>query len=721
MATIPEVKIKISGDPRGFQGAVKTAQGALGQLSTNLTRLQALSARAFSFAGIGGAASVAGLITLAKNAATAADEMGKLAASVGVPVKELSRLAFAADLSGTSVDEVAKALAKLSTDSAAGGPKLAELGISAVDAAGKLKSSDQIFREVAERFSSLPDGVTKTSLAVRLFGEEGTKLIPLLNQGAAGLKKLADESDRFGKTINDDQVKRAEEFNDNLTRLQALSTAAGQEIGRSLIPAMNDLALAFLQSIQDDRTIGGESGLKDWADRGATALAFVVDGFTGVSRIVEITGKSIGAYAAALAAIVRGDLTQAKTIINELGKDIREIADRKLFSNRLKEQQAEEVRSAQGTADVQKKLTEAIKKEQELRLKASQAASTEELKGAERLKAALQAAWKVSIDGARAARAEAAELLKQAGDAKTTGAAKAKDRLDSDKTPAQLDSEARPAAEKLRSEANFAASSAVVAAFQGRLDAAKQLADVALAKAGEAEKLSEKILNNRDAARLLKQLGEIKGDALKAQGLVREKEGTDLETTAQGQLAELTKVEDRIKALKAELEKPINLTMEIAQAEINIKILRAQLDALKDKTVTVTVNTVTPEKQITNLETGEVLTLPRGGFASGGYTGPGGKYQPAGIVHAGEYVLRQEVVKQRGMRSLLDRLNMEGINALGQKGYANGGLVGGGTSQTPIVLNWPDGTSSQVSADSAVAEQIARTFRKAALSRGRRS
>jgi len=126
--------------------------------------------------------------------------------------------------------------------------------------------------------------------------------------------------------------------------------------------------------------------------------------------------------------------------------------------------------------------------------------------------------------------------------------------------------------------------------------------------------------------------------------------------------------------------------------------------------VTVTVNTVAA---------GAAAPVAPG-FAAGGYTGAGGKYQPAGIVHAGEFVLRQEVVRQKGMRSLLDRLNMEGINALG-KGYANGGLVGGGSSQTPINLQWPDGTTSRVSADTAVAEQIARTFRKAALSRGRRS
>jgi tape measure domain-containing protein len=57
------------------------------------------------------------------------------------------------------------------------------------------------------------------------------------------------------------------------------------------------------------------------------------------------------------------------------------------------------------------------------------------------------------------------------------------------------------------------------------------------------------------------------------------------------------------------------------------------------------------------------------GFAEGGYTGNGGKYQPAGIVHAGEYVLPQESVKKIGLPFL------EGLKNSGLPGYANGGLV----------------------------------------------
>lgn len=63
-------------------------------------------------------------------------------------------------------------------------------------------------------------------------------------------------------------------------------------------------------------------------------------------------------------------------------------------------------------------------------------------------------------------------------------------------------------------------------------------------------------------------------------------------------------------------------------------------------------------------------------FAVGGYTGPGPKYMPAGVVHAGEFVHRQEVVRQPGALAFLSDFNARGMEALASwHGYADGGLV----------------------------------------------
>ena len=56
-----------------------------------------------------------------------------------------------------------------------------------------------------------------------------------------------------------------------------------------------------------------------------------------------------------------------------------------------------------------------------------------------------------------------------------------------------------------------------------------------------------------------------------------------------------------------------------------------------------------------------------GGFAGGGYTGDGGKYEPAGIVHKGEFVMTKEATQRIGVGNLYRMM----------RGYANGGVVGG--------------------------------------------
>lgn len=69
------------------------------------------------------------------------------------------------------------------------------------------------------------------------------------------------------------------------------------------------------------------------------------------------------------------------------------------------------------------------------------------------------------------------------------------------------------------------------------------------------------------------------------------------------------------------------------------------------------------------------------GWDEGGFTGAGGKYEPAGIVHRGEYVVNAENTRRLGL-SFLERLN--------RRGYADGGFVGsvmGGNLQSSSTSN----------------------------------
>lgn len=68
------------------------------------------------------------------------------------------------------------------------------------------------------------------------------------------------------------------------------------------------------------------------------------------------------------------------------------------------------------------------------------------------------------------------------------------------------------------------------------------------------------------------------------------------------------------------------------------------------------------------------------GFSDGGYTGPGQKHQPAGLVHRGEYVMSKRATERIGVD------NLEALHRGALKGFADGGHVGSPPSLRALKL-----------------------------------
>ncbi|TPH07138.1 phage tail tape measure protein [Haemophilus haemolyticus] len=108
-----------------------------------------------------------------------------------------------------------------------------------------------------------------------------------------------------------------------------------------------------------------------------------------------------------------------------------------------------------------------------------------------------------------------------------------------------------------------------------------------------------------------------------------------------------------------------------AIAEATVKLSQALSQALADPTA------LTPAQKFANMAAvasagvNLVSQITSVGFATGGYTGDGGKYTPAGVVHKGEYVITKEATARLG-RGFLDHLNYGSV----RRGFANGGGVG---------------------------------------------
>lgn len=314
-AIIGALRVNLGIDSAAFQQGLKNAQSSLASFSQKLKVgiTAAAAAAGAAIAGIGYA--VRGMIN-------EADAMSKAAQSVGMATEELSRLKWAADLSGVSFESLTGSLAKLSNamaqslTSATSQQALAfkALGINVQNADGTMRSSREVLDMIAEGFAHMKDGTEKTALAMQIFGRSGAQLIPLLNSGAMGLAEMGDEAERLGIVIDTNTGKRAEVFNDTLTRMGAIFNGIVTQIMSSALPAMQALADSFYNA-------GGESGRMQvivdaavWSFKALASVGIVViDTFRSL-------GETIMGIQDAASMAFNSDLTGAWTRLGQIAK-----------------------------------------------------------------------------------------------------------------------------------------------------------------------------------------------------------------------------------------------------------------------------------------------------------------------------------------------------------------------------------------------------------------
>lgn len=717
MAT--ETKVIISGDSRGAVSAVK-------RLSTELGGLQALAAKAFSFSLFGGAASIGALVAFTKHIADTGDQLNKMSQKTGIAVEDLSKLQYAAELSGVSTEALQKGLTSLSVavievadgKVSTASDEFKKFGINIRDAEGKIKSSREVLGELADRFAAMPDGVEKTNAAAAIFGKRiGPDLIPLLNGGSAGLKEMGDEAERLGIVMSGALAKKSEEFNDNLARMEKLATSAGISIGSKLIPELNE----YLTRIVD----AGKAGV------GFTPDVLFGAGLKDVDKSIDDIDRKIKnlrsskSYAAGY------------SLFGNTEDEIKKLeAQRAYLELQQKRQTGDGVASAEDLAAkriaIEKKMHDQLIKLEQLRGIASGHVSADiletddkrtaaQIKNAEALQKALSAAWQTSIKDAAAAGAEAQKLFAQAGDIRQTGADKAAALRRSQLSPEDQQAQIRNEFENAASSADRSADLATIARLHNRVEAAAKLTAQAEKDAERAAKFADQIDDPQAGARAIEQAAELQARLVEGRAAEKKNEQKQLEEQAAAQQAKLAEIDAQLTDLQTKAA-AISVQADITAAEGQLASLQAQLDNIKDKTVTVTVNTV---------QTGAAPATPDDipARAYGGVLPGWAPHDRAdNMIYRGtpgEWVMQRRAVRHYGPDF------MAALNAMRLPKYANGGLLGNlrmpsissaapSAPASSVTLNFPGMGKFPASMAPDVLGELQSAFSREALKKGAR-
>lgn len=196
---------------------------------------------------LGASAAVGGsILAVGKSTADYAGDMYDMARGAGIGVEAFQKLAYAGRMSGVETEKLSASLVKFDrmVAEAAGGNKtymqtFEDLGIKIKDSAGNLRQPNEIFEDVADIFHNTEDGIGKTALAVELFGKSGADLIPMLNDGKAGLKAFYAEAERLGLALSNEMIAKGDAFSDQLENIGEQVKGVKLQLGAALIPALS--------------------------------------------------------------------------------------------------------------------------------------------------------------------------------------------------------------------------------------------------------------------------------------------------------------------------------------------------------------------------------------------------------------------------------------------------------------------------------------------------
>ena len=281
---LPEIKVKIDADTTGLTKGLAAA-------TEKLTKFGKVAGAAVGVAVVGAAT---GLAALTKAAIDNADELDNMSQRTGVSVEALSRLQYAAKLSDTSIESLQTGFRTLANNMVAGSGAFAKLGISITNTDGSMRSSVEIFSEIADRFAGMENGALKSSLAVDIFGRSGLDLIPMLNAGSAGLAEFARQSDQAGYTLSTEAASGAAKFKNTLDGIGITMNGVVNKVMVAALPALQSLADTLASPEFAEAAVTFAKGIIDAFNAVIEAVTFVTNSLKDFLDFLAGTGDHAG-------------------------------------------------------------------------------------------------------------------------------------------------------------------------------------------------------------------------------------------------------------------------------------------------------------------------------------------------------------------------------------------------------------------------------------------
>lgn len=299
---------RITATMNGLTAPAQNVRAAFGAVLGSVASIVRTSAAA--------GVALAGVFAGFKRSADAVDNLSDAAKSVGMTTQKFQELGFAAQLSGSSQEEMGQGLIFLSKNMAEAvtGSKEMQLWFQRVGVSMKdLKSGDAglVLERIADRFNAVGDAgensQKKVLATMALTGRSGARWIQLLNGGGKGIRDLREEARRLGVVLSDETVKAMGDFNDGWDRMRMVISSSLATVFRPVAPVLQEIVGNVTGWVVANRALIA-SRLEAFIKTVKDGLPAFVAGVRGVARafwqalgFINQVAQSLGGWPSMLA------------------------------------------------------------------------------------------------------------------------------------------------------------------------------------------------------------------------------------------------------------------------------------------------------------------------------------------------------------------------------------------------------------------------------------
>lgn len=269
------------------EGQLANMDKAIGQIKDGLSNLADVATKA----ALAVSAFAAAAVYQAVSTADAAGDIRDQADALGLTTDAYQELLYAVQHVGGEASDLSAMLAKLSIagqNAVEGNEALADtfgkLGISLDEVKGS--NPADLLAQLADGLAATTDPAERLAIATALLGDDiAKKMIPLLGKGSEEIEALAKQAKELGVVMGEDDLEAADAFSDQVGELGAILSALRNEIGLALIPALAEIATAFLEWYKANKSVIDQK-IEFYADKVAGAFTAVADAVAAANDIV---------------------------------------------------------------------------------------------------------------------------------------------------------------------------------------------------------------------------------------------------------------------------------------------------------------------------------------------------------------------------------------------------------------------------------------------------